>query len=104
LVCTLEDKYIDLIGLAGLTGLARLGFGSVIRLEETLGVKLDSVTAFALINDPECRVTVVLDRVMLAHKQVNFHPLDNTMTITISSRDLFRFVAACGHELQTPTL
>ena len=102
--CTLEDKYIDLISLAGLIGSARLSFGSAIVLEETLGVKPGSVTAFALINDPECRVTVVLDKVMLAHKQVNFHPLDNTMTTTISSRDLLRFVAACGHAPQTPTL
>ena len=104
LVCALEDKYIDLIRLAGVIGSARLSFGSAIRLEETLGVKPGSVTAFALINDPECRVKVVLDRAMLAHKQVNFHPLDNTMTTTISSRDLLRFVAACGHKPLTPTL
>ena len=104
LVCALEDKYIDLIRLAGLIGSARLSFGSAIRLEETLGVKPGSVTAFALINDPECRVKVVLDRAMLAHKQVNFHPLVNTMTTSISSQDLLRFVAACGHVPQTPTL
>ena len=104
LVGVLEDKYIDLIRLAGVIGSARLSFGSTIRLEETLGIKPGSVTAFALINDPECRVTVVLDRAMLAHKQVNFHPLDNTMTTTISSRDLLRFVAACGHKPLTPTL
>ena len=87
-----------------LIGSDRLSFGFAIRLEETLGVKLDSVTAFALINDPEFRVKVVLDRAMLTHKQVNFHPLDNTLTTTIASRDLLRFVAACGHEPQTPTL
>ena len=75
------------INLARLIGSARLSFGSIILLEETLGVKPGLVTAFALINDSECRVKVVLDRAMLAHKQVNFHPLANTMTTTISSRD-----------------
>ena len=104
LVCTLEDKYVDLISLAGLIGSARLSFGSANCLAETLGVKPGSVTAFALINDPECRVKVVLDRAMLPHKQINFHPLDNTMTTTISSRDLLRFVAACGGQPQKPPL
>ena len=32
---------------------------------------------------------------------VNFHPLVNTMTTTISSADLVRFVRACGHDPQT---
>ena len=104
LVCTLEDKDIDLKSLAVLIGSARLSFGSAFRLEESLGVKPGSVTAFALINDPECKVRVVLDTAMLEHKQVNFHPLVNTMTTSISSQDLLRFVAACGHVPQTPTL
>ncbi len=104
LVCTLEDKEIDLKKLAGQIGAARLSFGSADRLAEFLGVMPGAVTAFALINDPECRVKVVLDSEMLAHEQVNFHPLVNTMTTTISSGDLLRFVAACGHKPQTTTL
>jgi len=104
LVCTLEDKAIDLKKLAGRIGSGRLSFGSPDRLDEFLGVKPGAVTAFALINDPECKVNVVLDGAMLAHAQVNFHPLDNTMTTTISSQDLLRFVAACGHAPQTLTL
>jgi Ala-tRNA(Pro) deacylase len=63
-----------------------------------------SVTPFALINDPELRVNVVLDAEMLAHEQLNFHPLINTMTTTISSAGLLRFVQACGHAPQTPRL
>ena len=100
----MEDKAIDLKKLAGQIGAARLSFGSVDRLAEFLGVKPGAVTAFALINDPECKVNVVLDGAMLAHARVNFHPLDNTMTTTISSQDLLRFVAACGHAPQTLTL
>jgi Ala-tRNA(Pro) deacylase len=98
LVCTLEDKQIEMKQLPGQIGAARLSFGSADRLAEFLGVLPGSVTPFALINDPQCRVKVVLDAAMLEHEQVNFHPLVNTMTTTISSVDLLRFVRACGHE------
>lgn len=104
LVCTLEDKEINLADLAGRIGAGRLSFGSAERLNEFLGVTPGSVTAFALINDTECRVNMVLDGAMLAHERVNFHPLTNTMTTTISAQDLLRFVAACGHVPQTLTL
>ncbi|MFP6773946.1 MAG: prolyl-tRNA synthetase associated domain-containing protein [Alphaproteobacteria bacterium] len=104
LICTLEDKAIDLKKLSGRIGAARLSFGSADRLGEFLGVRPGAVTAFALINDPDCKVNVVLDGDMLAHSLVNFHPLDNTMTTTISSLDLLRFVAACGHVPQTLSL
>ena len=100
----MEDKPIDLKQLPGTIGATRLSFGSSDRLAEYLGVLPGSVTPFALINDPEVRVKVVLDAEMLAHEQLNFHPLINTMTTTISSPDLLRFVQACGHAPQTPRL
>jgi Ala-tRNA(Pro) deacylase len=104
LVCTLEDKQIEMAQLQSQIGAARLSFGSADRLAEFLGVLPGSVTPFALINDLDCRVKVVLDAAMLVHELVNFHPLVNTMTTTISSADLVRFVRACGHDPQTPRL
>jgi Ala-tRNA(Pro) deacylase len=104
LVCTLEDKQIEMAQLQSQIGAARLSFGSADRLAEFLGVLPGSVTPFALINDLDCRVKVVLDAAMLAHELVNFHPLVNTMTTTISSADLVRFVRACGHDPQIPRL
>ena len=104
LVCTLEDKQIEMKQLPEQIGAARLSFGSADRLAEYLGVLPGSVTPFALINDPDCRVRVVLDAAMMEHELVNFHPLVNTMTTTISSVDLLRFVRACGHEPMTPRL
>jgi Ala-tRNA(Pro) deacylase len=35
---------------------------------------------------------------MLAHEQLNYHPLTNAATTTIAAADLSRFIAACGHE------
>lgn len=45
----------------------------------------------------ERRVEVVLDRAMMAHEWLNYHPLENDRTTTIRSTDLLRFIAACGH-------
>ena len=57
-----------------------------------------AVTPFALINDTDQRVRVVLDRAMLEHETLNYHPLVNDRTTALSSEDLLRFVRACGHD------
>ncbi|MEO1222814.1 MAG: prolyl-tRNA synthetase associated domain-containing protein [Pseudomonadota bacterium] len=92
-----EDRRIDLKALSSLLQGGRLSFGSADRLRRVLGVLPGSVTPFALINDGDHQVTPVLDKTMLAHDRLNYHPLVNTMTTTIASADLVRFVEACGH-------
>jgi len=59
-----------------------------------------SVTPFALINDAERRVRVVLDAEMLEIDPLNYHPLVNTATTAVSPADLLKFIAATGHEPQ----
>ena len=97
LVVALEDTPIELNRLHTRLGAARLSFGNAELLEEALGVKPGSVTPFALINDVEHRVRVVLDSAMMDHDLLNYHPLSNDRTTTIRSRDLLAFVHACGH-------
>jgi Ala-tRNA(Pro) deacylase len=97
LVVTLEDRPVDIKALEGRIGSARLSFARPERLMEVLGVKPGSVTPFALINDVERQVTVVLDQAMLAHDPLNYHPLHNEATTAIASNDLIRFVESCGH-------
>ncbi|MEM8786585.1 MAG: YbaK/EbsC family protein, partial [Pseudomonadota bacterium] len=62
-----------------------------------LGVTPGSVTPFALINDRERAVTVVLSSAMLAQPLLHFHPLTNTRTTAITPAGLNRFIEACGH-------
>ncbi len=100
LVVTLEETPVDLKQLKTRIGSSHLSFGRAEYLREVLGVEPGSVTPFALINDPEQRVNVVLDSEMMAHELLNFHPLTNTATTTIQSIDLLRFVEACGFEPQ----
>ncbi len=97
LVVALEERKIDLKRLAEALGAPRFSFGSAELLYEVLGVRPGSVTPFALANDAAHRVEVVLDRAMLAHDPLNYHPLDNHRTTAIASADLLRFIAWCGH-------
>jgi Ala-tRNA(Pro) deacylase len=91
------DRHIDLKALPPLIGAARLSFGSADRLLRVLGVTPGSVTPFAVINDPQAAVQVVVDAGMMNQPLINAHPLVNTMTTTIASGDLTAFLAACGH-------
>ena len=53
---------------------------------------------FALINDVGRRVRFVLDRALAEAAMVNFHPLTNTATTTVSGAGLRRFLSAVGVE------
>ena len=98
LVVAAEDRAIDLKALGERIGAGRLSFGSPERLMKYLGVAPGAVTPFAVINDRDRRVKVVIDQALLATDPVNCHPLTNDMTTAIAPADLIRFVRACGHE------
>jgi Ala-tRNA(Pro) deacylase len=97
LVVALEDRAIDLKRLGDVLGAGRLSFGSPERLKPWLGVEPGSVTPFAVINDTQHKVTLVLDRGLAEGGPINAHPLTNTMTSALSLPDLQRFFAATGH-------
>jgi len=99
LVVALENRSIDLKTLrVELQARKGLSFGSPELLMEVLGVTPGAVTPFAVINDSDGRVQVILDRGMLAIDPLNYHPLTNDRTTAISPDDLVRFLVACGHE------
>jgi Ala-tRNA(Pro) deacylase len=98
LVVAPEDATVELRSLHRLIGASgRFSFGSAELMQEVLGVAPGSVTPFAVINDKECRVSVVLDAALMAHEALNFHPLVNTATTTISRDGLLKFLGATGH-------
>jgi Ala-tRNA(Pro) deacylase len=101
LVVALEDRDIDLKTLGDRLGAGRFSFGSADRLMRYLGVIPGAVTPFAVINDHERVVQIVLDSQMLSVEPLNFHPLDNTKTTAISTEGLLRFLEATDH---TPEL
>jgi|SRR5580658_8568833 Ala-tRNA(Pro) deacylase len=98
LVVAPEDATIELKSLHRLLGASgRFSFGSADLMRELLGVEPGSVTPFAVINDKSRRVTVILDAGLMAHDVLNFHPLVNIGTTTISREGLVKFLEATGH-------
>lgn len=98
LVVVRAELRVDLNTLAKQLGAPRFSFGSAELLIATLGITPGSVTPFALMNDVDHKVQVVLDADMLTCGPVNYHPLRNDRTTTIAPEDLVRFVEACSHK------
>ena len=65
---------------------------------QVLGVTPGSVTLFALINDSDRKVRLILDEGLFAYDLVNFHPLSNDATTAISPTDMLKFARDTGHE------
>jgi Ala-tRNA(Pro) deacylase len=97
LVVAKDDSCVDLKALAVRLRFGRLSFGKAPLLEAALGVSPGSVTPFALINDIETRLTVVVDAALLGFAEVNCHPLVNSATTRLATSELLRFIEACGH-------
>ncbi len=98
LVCALGDTKISINHLHKKLGCKRLSFGKPELLEETLGMKPGSVCLFALLNDQENRVQLILDKAIFSYDLVNFHPLENTATTAIATADMEVFARSTGHE------
>lgn len=97
LVSCLSDRQLDLKWLAGELGTGRLTFCSRRRLEGFLGIRPGAVSPFAILNDLDGVVRVALDADVLEREPLNFHPLDNSRTTTVSRDGLLRFLEAEAH-------
>jgi Ala-tRNA(Pro) deacylase len=97
LVVAPEEAAIDLKTLHHKLNAGRFSFGSANLMQELLGVLPGAVTPFGAINDTGLRVNVVLDSGLMQAAIVNAHPLVNTMTTSLASHDLVKFLEATGH-------
>lgn len=93
-----ESRSIDLKLVARTVGAGRLSFCKPDLVNDILGVRPGAVTPFALINKNSRGVQVILDESMLKLEKLNYHPLHNEATTTISPADLLIFIRSCGHE------
>jgi Ala-tRNA(Pro) deacylase len=97
LVTAEADRRIDLKSLHHRIGAKRLSFGKPELLMQVLGVIAGSVTPFALINDRSRRVRFFIDKTMESATLLNFHPLENNATTSVTPEGLRKFLAATGH-------
>ena len=99
LISARQDTLIDLKRTPEAIGSDRLSFANEALMHETLGVRPGSVTAMALINDTDARVTFVLDQRLWEADLINSHPLTNPATTALSQDAFRRFLSLLGREL-----
>ncbi len=98
LVVLRDETPLDMKKLSDVIGSGRLSFGSADRLWEFLGVRPGSVCPFATINDIDKQVQVILEQAMMESELIDFHPLDNTMTVAITPEGLRSFFRQIGRD------
>ncbi len=69
-------------------------------LSEVLSVPEGCATIFALLNDTNHDIVVIIDASIPKDGKVNFHPLRNDATMTISYEDMVRFIEHLGNEIR----
>ena len=80
-------------------GCARLSFASDAQMEELLDITPGSLSVLGLMNDPEKKVRLVIDRPVLEQPEIGFHPCLNTSTLAVSMEDFrAKILPALGHE------
>lgn len=98
LIAMPAEKPLDLKSLPDRIGSKRLRFAPSERLPDLIGVETGAVSAFAIVNDREGRVRLVIDSTLMAAERIAFHPLDNRRTTVLSPDGLRAFLAAIGRE------
>lgn len=63
-----------------------------------LGVQPGSASVLGLLNDPEHRVTLVLDRAVAENRWFGCHPCRNTSSLRLRTEDVLeKFLSHTGH-------
>ena len=87
-----ENSVVDLRRFSKSISAGNLSFAREEYLIKYLGVKPGSVSPYALLNDIDNRVDFYLEDKAYNSKNINFHPLINTSTITVQTKDFLDFM------------
>lgn len=80
-------------------GSSRLSFAPEEMLFDILHAHGGSASPLGLLFDPECRVKLLVDSVLVNEGTLAFHPCDNTKTIAMAAGDFFgKFLPSVNHE------
>merc|ERR1712107_242625 len=95
------DRDIKLNDIAASIGAKDLRLADESVLFDKLGVRQGCVTAYALVNDTEKCVKFLVDKQLVdgSHEAVNFHPMVNTATTRLSSKDFNKFLYLTRHQV-----
>lgn len=99
------DKVFKTKELTPQIGAGRLSFGDPDDLLRMLDILPGAVSVMGLLNDPEGRVTLLVDEDVLAGETLGCHPCVSTSSLKLRTEDVFgKFVPATGHRAETVRL
>lgn len=93
-----DQKQLDMKKLGKILQEKSISFCSPDRLMEKMSLPAGAVSLFGLLNNDEGDIRVYLDREMLSEKIMTFHPNDNTRTIFISTKDMYKIIKEMGYD------
>ena len=99
-----ENTTVDLKLFSKSIDAKNLSFAGENYMWEYLGIKPGSVSPYALLNDKKNKVDFYMDEKLIKSDIINFHPLINTITITINTKDFINFIIDNGKKINSFSL
>ena len=96
------DKPFKTKELSAQIGTSRLSFAKAEYMEAFLDITPGSVSVMGLMNDKDSRVTLLIDKDLLAGECIGCHPCVNTSSISVDTKDLLEKVIP--HMKHTPIM
>ena len=100
-----DNKPFKTKNLSQQIGSSRLSFATPEHMEQYLNITPGSVSVLGLMNDTENKVTLLIDTDVLKDDFFGCHPLINTSSLKIKTKDLTeKIIPALGNDFKTVEL
>ena len=99
-----ENAVVNLKQFSKAIEAKNLSFADEKYLDKYMGIKPGSVSPFALLNDTTNTVSFYFDKKLAESKVINFHPLINTATISIKTKDFIEFILEKNKKINISSL
>ena len=94
-----DTKRLDMNKFKEIVSEKQMKMTSEESLKEKLGIKTGMVSPFGLLNNDEKDVKIYMDKEIITEEIMTFHPNDNTKTLFITTKDLFKYLENIGYEI-----
>ena len=91
-----DNKRLDIKKLSEQINEKGLRLRSEENLFEKMNLKFGVVSLFGLLNNKDKDIKVYIDKDLLNEDIITFHPNDNTATVFIKIKDMFKFIDNLG--------
>ena len=94
-----DTKRLDMNKFKEIVSEKQIKMASEEALKQKLGIEPGMVSPFGLLNNDEKDVKIYMDKEIITEEIMTFHPNDNTKTLFITTKDLFKYIESIGYEI-----